>query len=296
MNEPSTAEDNSIPTELFPQERKQDTVSRPIRKYIPILAILFIIGLVIGAGGGILLYAQILDDEETVERTTEETTAAAESALIELDTPTGNTTVGGRIEISGTATISLETIRIRLYDESDMLLGEADVTLSADESSQTVSWSTFLDVTESPAGKTGVLHVFPMNEGEMSELAKEVILSFPVQSQNEDRIKLEAPLNNQLLTDTKVLFRGQMKDFFEGTLGIRLKDESGAVIFSGFITADGNNYGEFAYFEKEVDIGEFPDDVGNSGTWELYETSMRDGSETIFLQVAVRFGVADLDD
>lgn len=103
------------------------------------------------------------------------------------------------------------------------------------------------------------------------------------------RLKVESPTSNQLMEGDSILFKGEMKDFFEGTLNIRLIDEAGDTLFEDVITASGDNYGKFSIFEKNVNFVRILIGAGAEGKWQFIEYSAKDGSETILLSIPVKF-------
>lgn len=206
--------------------------------------------------------------------------------IITVDSPSSDDEVIGQIEVKGKATSSLETLKVDLYDDNSVLLGTSTFSLSS--SDDDVDWTTTINVTRSPGTNEGKIQVFPASQGEGSPITQVISVKFKLQTAK-DRIELFAPLENQLMSETEILFRGQMKNFFEGNMNVRLKDESGTVIFDGSISADDGNYEEFSDFEKTIDIKELPENAGTEGTWELYELSPKDGKTTVLLSIAIRF-------
>jgi hypothetical protein len=112
----------------------------------------------------------------------------------------------------------------------------------------------------------------------------------PTGSSTADRVRITSPLPNQIIPAAggNIVLAGQIKDFFEGTMGYRLLGGNGGVLISGSVTAP-DNYGRFADFTKTVAVPPIPSTAGNPGKWEFFETSMKDGSETVLLSLPVEF-------
>lgn len=210
------------------------------------------------------------------------------TSIIEITSPNGDGTVTGQFSVEGKATATLQELTIEVYDNDDVLLGTAIAGLASGDPEPIHTWVAQVDLTQSPGTLTGRILAFPLSEGSESELLTTQVIKFSEQT-SAGRIRLFAPLSQQVTSSSPVTFRGEMKDFFEGVLEIRLKTSAGTTIFSDFIMAEGDNYGSFATFQKDVEFEPIPLAAGDAGTWELFETSAADGSETVLLTLPVRF-------
>jgi hypothetical protein len=105
------------------------------------------------------------------------------------------------------------------------------------------------------------------------------------------RLIVYEPENGQLvnIANGKVFFSGQMKDFFEGTVSVRVTKENGTVLSSRGLTADEENYGRFASFSDTITFGPLPVSAGDKGYIEFVEFSMADGSAEVLLKIKVVF-------
>jgi hypothetical protein len=207
---------------------------------------------------------------------------------IEITSPSGDGTINGQVTVSGNATANLIELKVELYDNDDNLLGNAVAGLASGDSEAIHDWSVDLNILKSPATLTGRIIAYPASEDISSSLAKTQTIKFSEQT-SAGRIRLFAPLSNQVTTESPVKFRGEMKDFFEGVLEVRLLTSAGTTLFQDFIMADGDNYGKFSSFSKDISFERLPLAAGDAGTWELYETSAADGTETVLLSLPVRF-------
>ncbi|NTU47065.1 hypothetical protein HGA88_05555 [Candidatus Roizmanbacteria bacterium] len=104
-----------------------------------------------------------------------------------------------------------------------------------------------------------------------------------------DRIRLISPIAQQVMSGSTIIFKGQMKNFIEGGMNIRLKNERGELILTDTIQAQSDNYSQFADFQKEVNFVKIPSTAGTHGTWEIYEIAAKDGAEKVLLQIPVQF-------
>lgn len=238
---------------------------------------------------------ETIEDEDTVsEEDTDTTPTQSDDTQQQVLTnsiiePTESEVINGKITIKGSVTGSLSPLDIRLYDDDDNLLGQSFIEITGSDMSIAYTWESQFFINRSPETASGSIKVFPRAEGESSSNTASVGIISEVQ-ETPDRIKLYSPLKYQEMGDSSVLFRGEMKDFFEATMPIRLKDESGSIIFTDHINATGDNYGQFSSFSKLVDYTRIPAGAGSEGTWEIYEVSMADGSETVLLTIPVSFG------
>lgn len=290
LTQPLSHEDSTL--KIQPEQKS----SKKNGQVIILLGVIFLGGLVIGAVAGIVVYSQVTKGDD-VDKTTEETTKKADDNSVDsisITEPTSDTAVEGRVKVIGTVTGAFSVLRANLYDKNDILLGTGTVTLNDSSEGKQNDWTLYVDVVTSPGTDKGNLVVFPDAEGESSQLAQSTGVIFPTMLDKNNRVKLYAPLDNQVLTSGSVRFRGQMKDFFEATIGLRLLDESGDVIYQTGLTALSDNYGQFADFDQVVDIGVFPVSPGETGKWELYEDSAADGTTTVLLTINVRFAQYDI--
>lgn len=214
-------------------------------------------------------------------------TQTTEEQTIAITTPAAGAEVTGKVTISGTASADLGALQVVLTStpEGGLLeLASATVSLTGEG---LANWSTTLVVNNSVTAELATIMVYPADADRTSALTQTVDVSFAVQVA-EDRIMLYSPVKDQQLPADTVLLAGQMQDFFEATLNVRLLDEDGTELLSDIITASEDNYGQFADFEKEIDMSAVTP-KGKTGEWEFYDVSAADGSETVLLTVPVSF-------
>jgi hypothetical protein len=222
------------------------------------------------------------DDSDT----SDDETAAEET--LKVTSPVADQEVNGKIFAEGEASEDLEELTIRVYDDDWNMLGEETAALESGDSNPIRSWSIFLDVVQSPTSLTGYVRVFPRERGESSKLTQTINVRFQ-NLVSPGRLKLFAPLKFQVMQGQTVTFRGQMKDFLEGTMGVRLKDESGNKLFDDTISASGDNYGQYAHFEKTIEHKVNLKYHGTRGSWELFEVDVEGEAGDIILTLPVRF-------
>jgi hypothetical protein len=103
-----------------------------------------------------------------------------------------------------------------------------------------------------------------------------------------DRLEITSPLSGETIPSTggTVLLKGLMQDFFEGTMTFRFENANDEVLYSGSVTALGDNYGQMANFEQIVSLPVFPSGkVTTTATLDFFDVSMEDGRETLLLTV-----------
>lgn len=105
------------------------------------------------------------------------------------------------------------------------------------------------------------------------------------------RILVTSPLPNQFITKegVSIALEGQMKGFFEGTMGYRILDEFNTKLATGVINAEGDNYISFVAFNKQITISPFTDSPATRGSIEFYETSMQNGSINVLATIPLKF-------
>lgn len=207
---------------------------------------------------------------------------------IKVTSPTSGQEVNGKIYVEGEASEILDELTVRIYDDDWNKIGEQTAALESGDSNPMRSWSIFLDVMQSPTTLTGHVRVFPTERGESSNLTQTVNVRFQGLLAA-GRIKLYAPLKFQVMEGEAVSFRGQMKDFVEGNLGVRLLNEDDVEIFKETITAQTDNIGNFAQFEKTLQHRLSLENYGVRGSWELYEIDVEGQAGDVILSVQVRF-------
>ena len=105
------------------------------------------------------------------------------------------------------------------------------------------------------------------------------------------RILVTSPLPNQFISKegVSIALEGQMKGFFEGTMGYRILDEFNTKLATGVINAEGDNYISFVAFNKQITISPFTDSPAIRGNIEFYETSMQNGSINVLATIPLKF-------
>lgn len=278
------------------EETPQVKSSRPILKYLIGFFILFFI-MVICSGAGIFLGSRYFSHEKTSpgsgdteesSTTTSSSPAVIPTTEIKVTLPELNQEVKGKISVKGEASGDFSSVIVKLYDNNNSLIGSSSQTIMREEPFSRVTWSLMLDVTKSPTSPTGKIVAYFDTVEETSSVSKKVPVKFGTEVVT-NRLNLYTPLRDQMYSGEPVLFKGQMSNFFEGTMGIRLKSNTGALLFKDVITASGNNYEEFASFEKAINFGSISFTPDSTGTLEFYEESMADGSIYVLLSIPYRF-------
>ncbi len=105
-----------------------------------------------------------------------------------------------------------------------------------------------------------------------------------------ERVKTNAVTGIQNNNGLRLLvLQGQVTGFFEGTVNYRLLNSNGIEIYSGTFQV-GDNYEQFADFNKSISLPEIPaGKLTATGKLQIYDVSMKDGSETILQEVSVTF-------
>lgn len=209
-----------------------------------------------------------------------------EEPLIKILEPDNKDYVNGSFVVKGTADASLKNLTIKVYDGNDKLIGSGGTELTG---TGVVDWAYQLNVSVSPETPGGAVKVFPSDEEEDGTNTVMVNVDFK-NTEAIGRIKVTAPLTQQVIpvSGGKILIMGKMKDFFEGTLSVKLVGGNGGTLYKGTITADGDNYDQWADFKQEITIDPIPSTSGSPLKLEFYDTSMKDGSKKTLVTVIVR--------
>lgn len=222
---------------------------------------------------------QQADDAAGIEQTALE--------KITVVTPTAGDEIDGSVTVAGIAEGEFEEVVVEIQNADGEILGKGIALLDKVEGEEETAWEIDVNIVTSPASKLGSVVVYPATVAADSPLTKKIQINF-MSAEEPGRLVIHAPLSQQVTAEDSVLIRGEMQDFFEGTMGIRLVNANGGTLFEGTITA-ADNYGQFVEFEEEVDYGDIPLAAGDEGEWQFFEQSAKDGSERILVTVPVRF-------
>jgi len=258
--------------------------------------LLFVVIFVIGVGFILWLVLSSItpsnnesDDDTNKESEVTSTIGTSDVEMtVSVTSPTNGKEVDGEISVQGISSPALGDLSVIVYDDQNTNLGNKNVLVDKNSEKSTLNWQDVVYVSSSPETEQGYLLVFPSALGRDADLTAKVNITFK-SNEAGDRIKLFGPLNNQQINSTRVVFRGEMQNFFEGTMNIRLKNEVGKVIYTGYVMPEGDNYGKFSSFRSSVDFESLPQDAGKNGAWELYEISAKDGTEEVLLTIDAIF-------
>lgn len=105
------------------------------------------------------------------------------------------------------------------------------------------------------------------------------------------RLEVSAPVANATIPSDvgTIVLRGKMKGFYEGTMAYRFENANGEVLYSGSVTAAGDNYEAFSNFAETVNLPSFPV-AKRTATATLYflELSMKDGTEKKLVAIPLK--------
>lgn len=217
-----------------------------------------------------------------------------------ITSPREDATVNGKIDFVGSYSSNDEVadaIDVVAYDSEGNVLGSGFELV--EESGDGVDFSGSLIITTLPAGETGYLSFDLSNKSDDLLTSKRVNIKFDLLStgsvNGQERLRLSSPMEDQYIgdTDMSITLEGQMKDFFEAHMNFRIVDDSGKELYEGFVTATGDNYGQFANFKKVVEVSDLKLASDNTGKIIFYEASAKDGSETIVLELPVTLSIGE---
>ncbi len=273
------------------------TVQNKSFKNSIIILIVIIVAILIGALAffiGLYVGANTSKNTQTTDKTTPspmpinpEGNNNLTSPIITIASPSANEEVDGSITVSGTATPTFELLSVEVFDDKNNSLARTEVPiLDFSGTNMPSEWVATIYLNKSPATNTGKIKVTPTKLSTDAH-NKEVAVKFKQQTVS-GRVKLYSPLEDQIITGTKLLVRGEMQNFFEGHMDFRIKDEAGKEIVKGFVTAP-DNYEKFSTFDEEIAISGFTKVQGKTGTFEVFDVSQADGKETMLLSFKIKY-------
>jgi len=190
--------------------------------------------LVLSFVGGVFVGRNYFGKKSEQPTTTVETTTISEvnngdpNKVLVISKPSENETVNGRVLVSGRASAIFEELTIKIYDSKWNLLGTANAGLTSEETID--DWEVYVDVASSPSTFDGIIRVYPTDDGEESRRLQTTTVQFESVIEP-GRIKLYAPIKLQYTSGTPVYFKGQMKDFPNDILGVRLVNEEKGKVY-----------------------------------------------------------------
>jgi len=207
-----------------------------------------------------------------------------------ITSPKKDSSMDAFVKVSGKSSSSVGNIYLELFNLNQNELFSTLIEFPYSDQ-EVFEWEYYITLTEAPETLKGLLTAYsekPIEneDGELEVIRAEVPINFNL-PKAENRIKLNSPLNNLWVTD-EILVKGEMKDFFEGTMYFRIYSEQGVELLDGAITALDENYNKYAPFEEIINIESIKDQIGDSGTLVLYDVSMLDGDETTLIEVTFR--------
>lgn len=202
---------------------------------------------------------------------------------IHILSPKSNDVIEGTVTVNGTVQHKNGDFTIEIRNNNH-IVGTDHVAVAQGA----IDWAKQVYITTSVESVKGEVVVYPTEEGSTSHLTRRVPIEFDAVT-IPDRLVVYAPLKNQLMTGPTLHIAGKMKGFFEGILHVRLIDDKNTVIFKDVIHAKSDNYQEFALFSKDVKFGTIISTTLHNGSWQFYDISAKDESETILATVSIRF-------
>jgi len=274
--------ENSNVSSAIPPRDKNSTITLVLIGVIIIICLGFIV-VVIGYVGLTTGTNNPSNNNNQVTNTTNTDSLVATDPSITILTPELDSLVNGKIFVKVSATYHFSNLKVEIFDNEENRLGTSSVSISS-VSDAPNAWESNLDIIESPRTSTGKIVVSSVNP----ELSEVVSVKFEIYSDTPSNLIVNAPLENQVMLSSDIKIIGKAKGLFEGNLQIRLKDSTNAVIYLGFITIN-DQYEFFRSFSEDVNVDNLNEAIGETGTWEFYYQSAKDGSEVILQSITVRF-------
>ncbi len=200
---------------------------------------------------------------------------------IRVVSPRPNDVIEGTVTVSGEASEYIGDLTIEVLDVNNKVL-------AVTHTEALPNWTKTVSITEALSTFVGRVVVYPTDEGNKSRLTQSVPVTFDVITVS-DRLVIYSPLRNQIMKGASVHIAGKMKGIFEGVLHVRLLDDKNTVIYKDVIHAKGDNYDTFSEFAKDVKFGTIISTTLTNGSWQFYDVSAKDGSETVLTTISIRF-------
>lgn len=242
--------------------------------------------------GGVFVGRNYFSKNEQQTTTTVETTTVADinngdpNKVLVISTPSENETVNGRVLVEGRASAIFEELTIKIYDSKWNLLGTTNAGLAGED--VIANWSVFVDIQNSPIAFDGLIRVYPTDDGEDSRRLQTTKIMFETVTEP-GRLKLFSPIKLQYTTGTAVYFKGQMKDFPNDTLGIRLVNEQKGKLYEAKIQSGTSTIGQFVQFEQLVELNKNIKESTPNGWWEFYEVDENGKLTNLIMSLLIRF-------
>lgn len=200
---------------------------------------------------------------------------------IRVVSPRPKDVIEGTVTVSGEASEYSGDLTIEVVDVNNKVL-------AITHTEALPSWTKTVSITEALSTFVGKVVVYPTDEGNKSRLIQSVPVTFDIITVP-DKLVIYSPLRNQIMKGASVHIAGKMKGFFEGVLHVRLLDDKNTVIYKDVIHAKGDNYDTFSEFAKDVKFGTIISTTLTNGSWQFYDVSAKDGSETVLTTISIRF-------
>ncbi|MCA9376400.1 hypothetical protein H6763_02310 [Candidatus Nomurabacteria bacterium] len=191
---------------------------------------------------------------------------------IELIEPTQGEMLTGKFVATGSATASFLAVKIEVYDDRGIRLGESTGGLTGIEPDLR-SWTTPINLQNSPSTTEGYILVFPISEGVDSDLTLKIPIRFAISSA--PKISMIGPIRDQISNDTTVIFRGTTE--YEGPLRLVLTGEIGNEIGEYVLPVEDGK------IDTAIVIGSIAGLESSFGNWRIYDEG------NILLEIPVRF-------
>ena len=203
---------------------------------------------------------------------------------ITITNPKANDVLEGSVSVAGLSKNFAGDITIDIVDSNNTIVGTDHIAITKEMG----DWTKIVNVTKSLKSFVGIVRVYPTEEHIKSPITQTIPVTFDIITVP-DRLVIYSPLRNQVMKGSTVHIAGKMKGFFEGVLHVRLLDDKNAVIFQDVIHANGDNYKDFSSFSKDVKFGTIISTTLSNGSWQFYDVSAKDGSETVLTTISIRF-------
>jgi hypothetical protein len=250
-----------------------------------LVLILVVIVMIISAAAAGFLIANLVTSNNSDNKTITED-KREEVKTLTITAPKNNGTVNGVVELSGKASSSLQGLKFEIKDGQGNSLGTSTMNISTEE------WNTKLLLTKAPITKSGTITITPTLDSDL-DLTKIIIVNF-AQVGLISRLNITAPLLYQSIKEgDTLLFKGEMKGFYEGILNVRLSDSNENIILEDVINAEGDNYEGFVPFEKSIEIKDLSKARDAQATILFYEISAKDGKEIELYSMPVLLTIDD---
>jgi hypothetical protein len=191
--------------------------------------------------------------------------------------------ISGEVEIN-LAVESISKITVKIFDDNGVEVGnftKNDIELVDNKAVV----EEIINITKSPTVSVGYIIVYPSDENINSPISKTISVKFS-KSTVANRLNVIGPIKNQLVDSTELDFVGEIKEFKNNLVGMRILDTEGTILIESQIEGlTDKTSQDYVKYTKTIEIGTL-NGTTETGNVEFYDIS--DTNKTSLLTIPIR--------